>query len=186
MPDSPRVLPKHTISVWPRTEAVQSYRAFGPSLYVHGLGFAQDISSVRPSLMEQVSEWLAHPDGLPSSYQSSYIRNTLPQSDDTSTGPVGDSGRFQRPHHICRRQLPHELQAGKMTIGDCRHGKAMLDTLADWERYAENDPLLGHKSRRKIDSSLPSPLGDPPPQATAAGRNIRSPAPPLAGPLQRR
>lgn len=34
-----------------------------------------------------------------------------------------------------------------MTIEDCRRGKTMLDTLADWERYAENDPVLGRDSR---------------------------------------
>ena len=35
------------------------------------------------------------------------------------------------------------VQAGKMTIENCRHGKAMLDTMAAWERYIEKDPVLG-------------------------------------------
>jgi hypothetical protein len=35
------------------------------------------------------------------------------------------------------------VQAGKMTVEDCRRGKTMLDALADWERYAEKDPILG-------------------------------------------
>ena len=39
------------------------------------------------------------------------------------------------------------VQAGKMTIEDCRRGKTMLDTLADWERYAEKDPVLGRDGR---------------------------------------
>jgi len=39
------------------------------------------------------------------------------------------------------------VQAGKMTVEDCRRGKTMLDTLADWERYTEKDPVLGHDSR---------------------------------------
>ena len=38
------------------------------------------------------------------------------------------------------------VQSGKMTIQDCRRGKAMLDAAADWERYIENDPILGKKS----------------------------------------
>jgi radical SAM superfamily enzyme YgiQ (UPF0313 family) len=35
------------------------------------------------------------------------------------------------------------VQSGKMTIDDCRRGKRMLDALGDWERYIENDPVLG-------------------------------------------
>ncbi len=35
------------------------------------------------------------------------------------------------------------VQSGKMTIEDCRRGKQLLDTLADWERYIERDPILG-------------------------------------------
>jgi radical SAM superfamily enzyme YgiQ (UPF0313 family) len=38
------------------------------------------------------------------------------------------------------------VQSGKMTIQDCRRGKAMLDAAADWERYIEKDPILGTKS----------------------------------------
>ncbi|HSV98749.1 MAG TPA: radical SAM protein [Sedimentisphaerales bacterium] len=34
------------------------------------------------------------------------------------------------------------VQAGKMTIEDCRRGKQMLDVLADWERYVVTDPIL--------------------------------------------
>jgi len=34
------------------------------------------------------------------------------------------------------------LQAGKMTIEDCKRGKIMLDAMADWEQYIENDPIL--------------------------------------------
>jgi radical SAM superfamily enzyme YgiQ (UPF0313 family) len=37
------------------------------------------------------------------------------------------------------------VQTGKMSIEDCRRGKAMLDDMADWERYLENDPLLGRE-----------------------------------------
>ncbi|HON91509.1 MAG TPA: radical SAM protein [Sedimentisphaerales bacterium] len=36
------------------------------------------------------------------------------------------------------------VQTGKITIEDCRRGKKMLDALADWERYIEKDPILGH------------------------------------------
>ena len=35
------------------------------------------------------------------------------------------------------------VQAGKMTIEDCKRGKIMLDTMAQWERYVEKDPILG-------------------------------------------
>jgi radical SAM superfamily enzyme YgiQ (UPF0313 family) len=38
------------------------------------------------------------------------------------------------------------VQSGKMTIQDCRRGKAMLDAAADWERYIEKDPILGARS----------------------------------------
>jgi hypothetical protein len=37
------------------------------------------------------------------------------------------------------------VQTGKMTIEDCKNGKTMLDTMADWERYLENDPILGRQ-----------------------------------------
>jgi radical SAM superfamily enzyme YgiQ (UPF0313 family) len=37
------------------------------------------------------------------------------------------------------------VQSGKMTIQDCRRGKAMLDAAADWEQYVEKDPVLGAK-----------------------------------------
>lgn len=37
------------------------------------------------------------------------------------------------------------VRAGKMTIEDCKRGKRMLDAMADWERYIENDPILGQE-----------------------------------------
>ncbi|MCK5272387.1 MAG: radical SAM protein [Sedimentisphaerales bacterium] len=42
------------------------------------------------------------------------------------------------------------VQAGKMTIEDCKHGKIMLDAMADWERYIEKDPILGTKKVSNI------------------------------------
>ena len=41
------------------------------------------------------------------------------------------------------------VQAGKMSIDDCRRGKAMLDAAATWERYVENDPVLGRDRARR-------------------------------------
>ena len=38
------------------------------------------------------------------------------------------------------------VQSGKMTIQDCRRGKAMLDAAADWEQYAAKDPILGARN----------------------------------------
>jgi len=38
------------------------------------------------------------------------------------------------------------VQSGKMTIQDCKQGKAMLDAAADWEQYLERDPILGARS----------------------------------------
>lgn len=38
------------------------------------------------------------------------------------------------------------VSAGKMSIDDCKRGKRMLDTMADWQRYLEKDPILGRKS----------------------------------------
>jgi radical SAM superfamily enzyme YgiQ (UPF0313 family) len=35
------------------------------------------------------------------------------------------------------------VQAGKMTIDDCKRGKILLDTMADWQLYLEKDPILG-------------------------------------------
>jgi radical SAM superfamily enzyme YgiQ (UPF0313 family) len=35
------------------------------------------------------------------------------------------------------------VQSGKMTIQDCRRGKAMLDAAADWQAYLAKDPILG-------------------------------------------
>jgi len=37
------------------------------------------------------------------------------------------------------------VQAGKLTIEDCRRGKMMLDAMADWERYVGRDPILGEQ-----------------------------------------
>lgn len=37
------------------------------------------------------------------------------------------------------------VQAGKMTVEDCKSGKIILDTMANWESYIENDPILGEK-----------------------------------------
>jgi hopanoid C-3 methylase len=42
------------------------------------------------------------------------------------------------------------VQTGKMTIADCKQGKRMLDSLANWERYVENDPVLNADRRRPI------------------------------------
>jgi hypothetical protein len=38
------------------------------------------------------------------------------------------------------------VQSGKMTIQDCRRGKAMLDAAADWEQYVAKDPILGARN----------------------------------------
>ena len=35
------------------------------------------------------------------------------------------------------------VREGKLTIEDCKRGKSMLDTMADWKRYLPNDPILG-------------------------------------------
>jgi len=37
------------------------------------------------------------------------------------------------------------VQAGKMTIEDCKKGKMMLDAMGDWERYIEKDPILSNR-----------------------------------------
>ncbi len=37
------------------------------------------------------------------------------------------------------------VQSGKMTIENCKRGKAMLDAAADWEQYIEKDPILGKR-----------------------------------------
>ncbi|MEN6335492.1 MAG: hypothetical protein ABFE01_14675, partial [Phycisphaerales bacterium] len=49
------------------------------------------------------------------------------------------------------------VQAGKMTIEDCRRGKTMLDTMADWERYVERDPVLGTRNRLRSSLLLSTP-----------------------------
>jgi hopanoid C-3 methylase len=43
------------------------------------------------------------------------------------------------------------VQAGKMTIEECKRGKIMLDAMSDWEQYLENDPVLGKKRVFDID-----------------------------------
>ncbi len=35
------------------------------------------------------------------------------------------------------------VQSGKMTIADCKQGKMLLDVMANWHQYLENDPVLG-------------------------------------------
>ncbi|MGE5609804.1 MAG: B12-binding domain-containing radical SAM protein, partial [Bacillota bacterium] len=35
------------------------------------------------------------------------------------------------------------VRAGRMTVEDCRRGKAMLDAMGRWERFLEKDPVLG-------------------------------------------
>ncbi len=83
---------------------------------------------------------------------------------------TGDYSCFDTLHAVLPTRLPREkfyqnfaalyrqrdigpyyelVQAGKMTIEDCKRGKKMLDTLANWERYIENDPLLGKEGRHK-------------------------------------
>jgi len=37
------------------------------------------------------------------------------------------------------------VQAGKMTVEDCKRGKIILDAMANWERYIDKDPVLGRK-----------------------------------------
>jgi radical SAM superfamily enzyme YgiQ (UPF0313 family) len=46
------------------------------------------------------------------------------------------------------------VQSGKMTIEDCRRGKAMLDAMADWERYIEKDPILGGRNTYSTNTQL--------------------------------
>ena len=38
------------------------------------------------------------------------------------------------------------VRAGRLTIDECRRGKAVLDAMSQWERYVENDPVLGKGS----------------------------------------
>ena len=37
------------------------------------------------------------------------------------------------------------VREGKLTIDDCKRGKAMLDAMTRWESYLPNDPVLGHR-----------------------------------------
>lgn len=43
------------------------------------------------------------------------------------------------------------VQAGRMTIEDCKRGKAILDDMSDWQRYIEKDPILGKGSNCLLD-----------------------------------
>ena len=45
------------------------------------------------------------------------------------------------------------VQAGKMTIEDCKRGKTMLDAMSNWELYLENDPVLQKKRSLDINTS---------------------------------
>jgi radical SAM superfamily enzyme YgiQ (UPF0313 family) len=77
---------------------------------------------------------------------------------------TGDYSCFDTLHAVLPTRLPREkfyqnfadlyrqrnlgpyydlVRAGKMTIDDCKRGKAMLDAMADWERYLDKDPILG-------------------------------------------
>jgi hypothetical protein len=37
------------------------------------------------------------------------------------------------------------VRAGKLTIDDCRRGKAMLDAMSEPERFFARDPVLGRR-----------------------------------------
>jgi hypothetical protein len=51
------------------------------------------------------------------------------------------------------------VQSGKMTIQDCKRGKAMLDAAADWKQYIEKDPVLGQRrALRRADYACPTLL----------------------------
>jgi radical SAM superfamily enzyme YgiQ (UPF0313 family) len=51
------------------------------------------------------------------------------------------------------------VQSGKMTIQDCKRGKAMLDAAADWKQYIEKDPVLGQRrALRRADYAYPTLL----------------------------
>ncbi len=58
------------------------------------------------------------------------------------------------------------VSQGKLSIADCRRGKAMLDAMTHWEAYLDKDPVLG-KCRDK-GQALPGAIRPPPVrQATA-------------------
>jgi len=40
------------------------------------------------------------------------------------------------------------VRAGKLTIANCKQGKAILDSASNWELYLEKDPILGHPRDR--------------------------------------
>ncbi len=39
------------------------------------------------------------------------------------------------------------VQSGRLTVEECRRGKAILDAMSDWERYLVNDPVLRCEKR---------------------------------------
>ncbi len=43
------------------------------------------------------------------------------------------------------------IREGKLSIEDCRRGKAMLDAMTNWRRLAEHDPVIG-AARREVAS----------------------------------
>lgn len=57
------------------------------------------------------------------------------------------------------------VRAGKLTIANCKQGKAMLDSASNWELYLEKDPILGRTRDRaeqkgtRLSSHVPSQAG---------------------------
>ena len=47
------------------------------------------------------------------------------------------------------------VSAGKLSIEDCRRGKAMLDTMSRAESYFSGDPILGHRQKAPEAEMLP-------------------------------
>jgi len=47
------------------------------------------------------------------------------------------------------------VRAGKLSIEDCRRGKAMLDTMSQPEFYFAGDPILGHRQKAPDAAMLP-------------------------------
>lgn len=42
------------------------------------------------------------------------------------------------------------VRAGKLTIDNCRHGKAMLDAMSVWQHYLPGDPILGQRDKTTV------------------------------------
>jgi radical SAM superfamily enzyme YgiQ (UPF0313 family) len=40
------------------------------------------------------------------------------------------------------------VREGKLSVDDCRRGKAMLDSMSRWESYLEKDPILGNVRKK--------------------------------------